>query len=483
MLHSTNNQNSKQNKSTSSLEKALIASEIRYRRLFESAKDGILILDSETGMIIDVNPFLIELLGYSKEIFIEKIIWEIGLFKDIFDNKDKFLELQQNKYVRYEDLQLETADGRKINVEFVSNVYLEDNQKVIQCNIRDITERKQDEKDEKSYRTLAENLPASVYRLYLREKGKMEFFNNIIEKISGYTKDELRKGEICSIDPFILAEDKPQVVEIVTKAIKNNSEFEVEYRFIRKDGVIKYFYEKGIPIMGEDGKPLFIEGVIFDITDRKKMETNLSTAAEMAKLGYWEFDVKSGNFIFDDQYYRLIHGSSTEKQGGNIMNAEEFTRKLVHPDDSKMIKIKLQEAISSTDPEYLGHAEARVFRDNGDITHVMVQFKVAKDQFGHAQTVYGINQNITERKLAEKELAESEERYKLLFQSAAEGILVVDVETKEFKLANKAVCQMFGYSEKEMTGLNIKDLHPKESLAYVLSEFESQAKGNRPFFF
>ncbi len=123
-------------------EAALIASEIRYRRLFESAKDGILILDAETGMIVDVNPFLIELLGYSKEQFIEKEVWNIGFFKDIVANKDKFLELQQKEYVRYEDLPLEAENGRKINVEFVSNVYLVDNHKVIQCNIRDITKRK-----------------------------------------------------------------------------------------------------------------------------------------------------------------------------------------------------------------------------------------------------------------------------------------------------------------------------------------------------
>jgi PAS domain S-box-containing protein len=128
-------------------ESALVASEIRYRRLFESAKDGILILDAETGMIVDVNPFLIELLGYSKEQFIEKEIWEIGFFKDIISNKEKFIELQQKEYIRYEDLPLETEKGRKINVEFVSNVYLVNNQKVIQCNIRDITERKIIEKE------------------------------------------------------------------------------------------------------------------------------------------------------------------------------------------------------------------------------------------------------------------------------------------------------------------------------------------------
>jgi two-component system CheB/CheR fusion protein len=100
-----------------------------------NAKDGILILDAETGKIIDVNPFLIDLLGYSKEQFVEKAIWEIGFFKDVVANFDKFIELQQNEYVRYEDLPLETADQRKINVEFVSNVYREGDHNVIQCNI------------------------------------------------------------------------------------------------------------------------------------------------------------------------------------------------------------------------------------------------------------------------------------------------------------------------------------------------------------
>lgn len=117
----------------------LIASEIRYRSLFESAKDGILILDAETGKIVDVNPFLIDLLGFSHDQFIEKSIWEIGIFKDIIANHDKFLELKKNEYVRYNDLPLETKDGRIIHVEFVSNVYIADNQNVIQCNIRDIT--------------------------------------------------------------------------------------------------------------------------------------------------------------------------------------------------------------------------------------------------------------------------------------------------------------------------------------------------------
>ena len=117
-------------------------SEKRYRRLFESAKDGILILDADTGKVVDVNPFLLHLLGYSYDAICGQYIWELGVFKDIAASKDAFRTLQENEYIRYDDLPLETLDRRPIAVEFVSNVYLVDHNKVIQCNIRDITERK-----------------------------------------------------------------------------------------------------------------------------------------------------------------------------------------------------------------------------------------------------------------------------------------------------------------------------------------------------
>jgi two-component system cell cycle sensor histidine kinase/response regulator CckA len=124
-------------------EEALRHSETRYRRLFEAAKDGILILDAQTGMVVDVNPYLVEMLGFSHDEFLGKKIWDLGFFRNIAANQAKFMELQEQKYVRYEDLPLETVDGRKVDVEFVSNLYEVEQHYVIQCNIRDITERKQ----------------------------------------------------------------------------------------------------------------------------------------------------------------------------------------------------------------------------------------------------------------------------------------------------------------------------------------------------
>ena len=122
-------------------EAAMEHSEIRYRRLFQTAKDGILILDADTGKVIDANPFMTVLLGYSHEEFLGKELWEIGLFRDIAESQAAYRELQEKRYVRYENLPLESRGGQKVEVEFVSNVYDENQQQVVQCNVRDITER------------------------------------------------------------------------------------------------------------------------------------------------------------------------------------------------------------------------------------------------------------------------------------------------------------------------------------------------------
>ncbi len=124
---------------------ALRKSELRYRRLFETAQDGILILDAETGAITDANPYLLDLLGYPFEEMFGRHLWEIGEFKDVAASKAAFAVLQTTEYVRYENLPLQTQSGHRKQVEFVSNVYDVEGEKVIQCNIREISARAETE--------------------------------------------------------------------------------------------------------------------------------------------------------------------------------------------------------------------------------------------------------------------------------------------------------------------------------------------------
>jgi diguanylate cyclase (GGDEF)-like protein/PAS domain S-box-containing protein len=122
--------------------RALRVSEARYRRLFEAAQDGILLLDANTALIDDINPYLIKMLGYTHAQCLGKHLWDIGAFADVAESKDMFAVLQTKGYVRYDDLPLRTSAGDPISVEVVANSYDCDGVRVIQCNIRDITAHK-----------------------------------------------------------------------------------------------------------------------------------------------------------------------------------------------------------------------------------------------------------------------------------------------------------------------------------------------------
>ena len=201
---------------------ALQESELRYRRLFETAKDGILILDAETGEITDVNPYLEDMLGYTHNEMLGKALWEIGQFKDVAESQLAFRQLQNKEYIRYDNLPLETEAGQKRHVEFVSNVYLVEGKRVIQCNVRDITDRKHVADD---LRRANDELLGVVAELQKRDQ-EMRLLNRMNDLLQTCTTQEeaykviaLMAGELFPGHSGCLASLRPwdQFLETVSR--------------------------------------------------------------------------------------------------------------------------------------------------------------------------------------------------------------------------------------------------------------------------
>jgi PAS domain S-box-containing protein len=196
-------------------EDKLRVSEIRYRRIFEAAQDGVLLLDPDTCKITDANPFMTVLLGYPHDQLVGKELFEIGLLKDEVASQEMLRKLKTEHHARYENLPLKSQGGRHQEVEVVANLYEEDGRAVIQCNIRDITERKRAEEHNKllmaevNHRSM--NLLAvvqAVAQQTARAGDPETFVGRLFERIDGLaaSQDLLVKNEWQGVDVADLIE-------------------------------------------------------------------------------------------------------------------------------------------------------------------------------------------------------------------------------------------------------------------------------------
>ena len=265
----------------------LRTSEVSYRRLFESARDGILILNANSGHIIDANPFLVELLGFSRRELLGKTVGEISPFKDLVANRAMLERLQEHGYVRYEDLPLETKDGRRIDVEFVSNVYQAGDQKVAQCNVRDITERKRSEAALRGARHLTEEiinaLPVRVFwkdlnLVYLGCNAEFAQDAGFADPKDIIGKDDYQMGWREQAEVY-RAGDRQVIDSGCTKLL-------LEETLTTPAGKTISLLTNKTPLRGTNREIIGVLGTYMDVTERKRAEAahdRLAMVAEQSK--------------------------------------------------------------------------------------------------------------------------------------------------------------------------------------------------------
>lgn len=261
---------------------ALQVSEARYRRLFETAKDGIMIVDADNGEITEVNPSLAALLGCSRLEFLGKKVWEIESLAGIAAKKADFELLQQRDCLRHEDLPLTTLDGRQLTVEVVSNSYQADHARVIQYNIRDITIRKNAEeallKSEEQCRTLVSNINEYVYSVRFEEGSvKSVYHSPKCRDITGFTPEEYYNDPMLWFK-MVHEDDRPLVAEFLKDISAGRDHEPVRHRIMHKDGTERWILNNCAVqriTVGKDAAISRMDGFILDITEIKHAEENI----------------------------------------------------------------------------------------------------------------------------------------------------------------------------------------------------------------
>ncbi|MDD5084834.1 MAG: PAS domain S-box protein [Candidatus Omnitrophica bacterium] len=468
------------------LQKTLKESEERYRRAFETSRDGLLLVHKTEADILNSNESARELLGYSHEELLKKKLWEIGAVKSNKDFRETVSRLERDGVIHYDETPVKTKKGLSINTEII----LVNKAKVIQCNIRDITERKRIENElaqarEYQYRTLIENLPQKVF---LKDRNSVYISCN-----ENYARDlKIKPEEIVGktdydFFPTHLAEKYRADDKKVMESGKTEN-IEEEYAAIGDylGGSKRLFVNTvKVPVLDKTGNVTGLFGLFWDITERKRAEDEVKSLKRQMEfiLG----SAKTGLDIIDSDFNIVYIDPEWAKVYGDYKGRkcyEYFMDKSEVCPNCGITKALESKKITVSE-------ETLVKEGNRPIQVTTIPFQNEKGEWLVAE----VNVDITERKRAEIELEkyrnhleelvkekteairETEARFKTVFTDTRDGILLADTETRKFSMCNKMICNMLGYTEEEIKCLSVDSIHPEKDLPLVMDIFSKQVRG------
>lgn len=380
------------------LEDLLTESEERYRRIFETASDGIVLLEKREGNIINANPATEKMLGYSKEECIGKNLQDIGVSLDMSDFPSIMQALNRSGIINYDGVHVKTRSGQDI----YTDIYLVDRARLAQCNIRDVTERKQSEEalqtSETEFRLLAEAMPQIVW--ITRPDGWNTYFNHQWVDYTGLTLEEsYGHGWNKPFHP----DDQKRAWDAWQNATKYGDTYSLECRLRRADGVYKWWLVRGVPVLDDHGAVLKWFGTCTDIDDIKRAtdalresEERFRHIAENTDEWIWEVN-KEGLYTYASNVVEKILGYKPEEIVGKKYFYDFF------PLDKQEQMKKEAFEVFAIKKAFRKYVNSNVHK-NGSIIIMETSGSPILGEGGDLQGYRGVDVNITEYRKLEEQL-------------------------------------------------------------------------------
>jgi PAS domain S-box-containing protein len=336
-------------------EERLQVSENRYQRLFEASKDGILMVDPRTRTIIDANPFMTELLGFTREQLLGHELWQIGLFTDREANLQALRELQEKGFIRYETVLLHTKNGQRREVEFVSNLYQEKGHKIIQCSIRDITERKRAEEALLHLAAIVESSDDAILSKNL--EGIITSWNAAAERIYGYRAEEMVGKPVT----LLFAPDRQDEFTQIMAHIRRGERVDhYETTRVRKDGTFLTVSVTVSPIKDSTGTINGASAIARDITEHKRLEAKFRRLFDSNLIGVFVSDF-AGTFLDANEAFLDLLGYTREELLAGTMQPDALIPSEFHYLSQNAVKALQETGASGTyEKEYLHKSGRRI---------------------------------------------------------------------------------------------------------------------------
>ncbi len=422
-------------------------SEVRYRRLFETALDGVLLIDPATRKITDANPFMTKLLGYPHDQFVGKELFEIGLLKDEAASQEMFQKLRRDREVRCEDLLLESRRGRHQQVAVVANLYHENGHAVIQCNIRDITGRKLAEQELSEKARL---LDLSHDAIVVRDvKGRIRYWNHGAEELYGWS----RKEALGKISHRLFHTEYLTPLKQLIEELFRTGRWIGELVHQTRDGRrITVLVRKTLD-RDSRGKPASVLENITDITERKQGEEALRASEERFRAAVGVVS----SLIWTNNAKGLMEGEQPGWGNFTGQTLKEYQgygwAKAVHPHDAPPTVAAWKRAVAK---KSIFEFEHRVRRRDGAWRLCSIRAVPVLNDDGQIREWVGVHTDITERKRAEEALSQSDEFNRSIIKSSPDCIKVLDLEGNLLS---------FLHGAKDLLG--IKDVRPYLNKSWV----------------